>query len=134
MLQLRNLSKISASNVTEQEAYPVRFSCWNRSQQFIKCEHNLNSSTDLYSVDLQVQHAAMIGCILDKIALCQLPNQVTLPPEVQGRSRPSTRTGRVKTPTKSGKERTEENDAENVGAILDEAMRHMKLAKDFAGM
>lgn len=88
----------------------------------------------MYSVALQVEHAALIGRILDKIALCHLPNQVSLPLEVQGRSRPSTRTGRVKTPTKSGKERTEENDTENVGTILDEAMRHMKLAKDFAGM
>ena len=76
----------------------------------------------------------MIGRLLNQVALCQLPSHVTLPPEVQGRSRASTRTGRVKTPTTTGKERAEESGMVNVGTILDEAMRHMKLAQVFPGM
>ena len=88
----------------------------------------------MHSVGFQVEHAVMIGRLLDQIALCQLLSQVTLPPEVQSRSRASTRSGRTKTPTTSAKERAEETGAENVGAILDEALRHMKLAQAFPGM
>ena len=39
----------------------------------------------------------------------------------------------MKTPS-TGKERTEETGSDNVGGILDEAMRHMKLAQLCSGM
>lgn len=86
----------------------------------------------LHFVGFQVKHAALIGRLLNHIALCQLPSHVSLPPEVHSRSRASTRTGRVKTPS-SGREKTEEVRSENVDAILDEAMRHMKIAQMFSG-
>lgn len=93
----------------------------------------LKSAGEVTTLPHTVEHAARIGRLLNQVALCQLPSHVTLPLEVQGRSRASTRTGRVKTPTTTGKERTEETDAVNVSAILDEAMRHMKLAQVFPG-
>ena len=75
----------------------------------------------------------MIGRLLNQIAFCHLPNHVTLLPEVQGRSRASTRTGRVKTPNVTGKETGDDTGQVNVGAILDEAMRHMKLSQVYPG-
>ena len=86
----------------------------------------------LHSVGFQVKHAAMIGRLLNHIALCQLPSHVSIPPEVVSRARASARSGRVRTPT-SVKERAEETVSDNVGAILDDAMKHMKLAQQFPG-
>ena len=74
----------------------------------------------------------MIGRLLNHIALCQLPSHVSLPPEVVSRSRASARSGRAKTPT-SVKGKVEETVADNVGTILDDAMKHMKLAQQFPG-
>ena len=88
--------------------------------------------SQLHSVGFQVEHAALIGRLLNQMALCQLPSHVSLPPEIQSRSRASTRTGRVKTPV-SGRERAEETGSQNVGAILDDALKHMKLAQQYPG-
>ena len=74
----------------------------------------------------------MIGRLLNLIALCHLPSHVSLPPEIVSRSRASARSGRVKTPT-SIKDKTEETGSDNVGAILDDAMKQMKLAQHFPG-
>ena len=85
------------------------------------------------SIGFQVEHEALIGRLLNYIALCQLPSHVPLPPEVHSRS--PTRNGRVKTPN-SGRERekAEEMGSGNIGTILDEALRHMKIAQMFPGM
>lgn len=82
-----------------------------------------------------VDQAAMIGRILDQMSLCQLPNEVIVPPlyHVHGRSRASTRTRRVKTATTSEKEETEDTCERHIGTTLDEALRHLKLANDFPG-
>ena len=86
----------------------------------------------MHSVGFQVEHAAMIGRLLNHIAVCHLPSHVSLPPEIVSRSRASARSGRVKTPT-SVKDKTEEAGSDNVGAILDDAMKQMKLAQHFPG-
>ena len=86
-------------------------------------------------IGFQVEHEALIGRLLNYIALCQLPVTLPLPPEVHSRSRAPTRNGRVKTPN-SGRERekTVEMGSENIGTILDEALRHMKIVQMFPGM
>ena len=72
----------------------------------------------------------MIGRLLYHLAVCQLPNHVAVPQEALSRSGASSRAARVKTPN-VGKDDT---NAETIGAILDDAMRHMKLAGVFPGM
>lgn len=93
-----------------------------------------SSSLLYFIICSQVDQTAMMGRILDQLAMCRLQNEVVLPTEVHEQSpTPTWTVARVNTNMTSEIQEFEGNNERHVSNTLDEALRQLKLANDFPG-
>ena len=98
------------------------------------CLDSLHFFSFNWFINTQEDHAVTIGRLLDKMALSKLGDVIALQfDENTSRSRASSRVSRVKSASSGTKRAEDGQSAEEVAALLAEALKHMELAGVFPG-